>query len=136
MTSPVASGPGQQSRRVDLGPAASQSTQPIRELSGGTYGDVKQNRELQQAAPLPEEASGPAAREPVPLDAESGRPDEPITAGIDLGEGPGSEVLQQTAGSPGASYGPLMDLLSGISAADSTGTIASLMSELERRGIQ
>ena len=71
------------------------------DYSGFAYGKNKEINEQRQAAPMAGQASArtetpvrtnvmPAL---VPLDAETQRPDEPITAGVDMGPGPGSEVL-------------------------------------------
>lgn len=45
------------------------------------------------AAPLSPGAPGPLPGELTPLDAPTMRPDEPITAGVDIGPGPGSSIL-------------------------------------------
>jgi hypothetical protein len=85
------SGPGALSQRTDGGP-----TQPAKYISGLPYGEGQATYDQQTAAPM---ASGstpqPAMQlpEPTPLMAPSERPDEPITAGIDIGPGPGSEVM-------------------------------------------
>lgn len=90
------SGPGALSRRTDRGPA-----QKIRELPDAQYGEAATYKDLQQQAPLaqtPNPASRPAARggtgSPVtPMGAPSQRPNEPVTAGADAGEGPGLASL-------------------------------------------
>ena len=94
-TKPAAvSGPGKFSKRTDGG-----VSQPIRDISGGDYGDSQNLRDLQAAAPL--NASGrsvapatpspavPTGPEVVPLHADTQRPEEPVTAGSPLGPGPG-----------------------------------------------
>ena len=91
------SGPGRLSRRTDGGP-----TQAPKYMAGGDYGDGQELMELQKGAPMAAdpsvEAAGytpqPPTVEPVPLGAASAYPDEPITAGVDVGAGPGSEVMQ------------------------------------------
>jgi hypothetical protein len=91
------SGPGQLSQRTDGGP-----TQGARYVSGGAYGQGQAMMDLQRSAPMA--ASGaqtqgqmpspqPSAAPPVPLDAPTQRPDEPLTAGNPRGPGPGPEVL-------------------------------------------
>lgn len=93
------SGPGALSQRTDGGP-----TQPAKYISGLPYGEGQATYDQQTAAPM---ASGSAAQpaiqlpEPTPLMAPSERPDEPITAGIDIGPGPGSEVMMDR---PNQSY--------------------------------
>lgn len=59
---------------------------------GKVYGDAKRQAAVSQTP----DATGPALPAPgslVSLDAPSERPDEPLTAGLDIGPGPGSEVL-------------------------------------------
>lgn len=92
------SGPGRMSQRTDGGPG-----QPIREMTGGDYGDSTDLRNIQASAPMA--ASGvpqtqgqrvaptPPTAMPTPLGAPTERPDEPVTAGNDMGPGAGSGVL-------------------------------------------
>jgi len=80
------SGPGRYSRRTD-------GKQPIRDMTGGSYGDAQAIRDLQQGAPMrstPSAAQAAGAAPPpidtsslVPLDAPTARPEEPVTAGMD-----------------------------------------------------
>lgn len=66
------------------------------EFTGQTYGEATRQRESQQAVPVgPPPAPGPFA-------GPSERPDEPITAGMDMGEGPGREALSPVAAAPGS----------------------------------
>jgi hypothetical protein len=93
-------GPGALSRRTDRGPA-----QKIRDLPDAQYGEAATYKDLQQQAPLaqtpssraPSGAGGggaaPAGPSLVPLGAPTQRPDEPVTAGVDAGEGPDSSAL-------------------------------------------
>jgi hypothetical protein len=92
---PSVSGPGRLSRRTDR--------QPIRDVTGGDYGDNKEMRGLQKSAPMsasaqPNVQANPtplpqaAGPEVVPLDAPSQRPNEPVTAGSPLGPGPGPSI--------------------------------------------
>ena len=61
-----------------------------KEMTGGSYGEATELRELQQGALM----AGSRATEPVvPITAPTARPDEPDTAGMPFGEGPGPEVL-------------------------------------------
>lgn len=98
-------------------------TQPIRAATGQAYGERAEQVAAQRAIPLAGRTSpGPSApptRPPVagssgggrggpalslmpgqltPLDAPSQRPDEPVTAGLAMGAGPGPEVLGLLAG--------------------------------------
>lgn len=51
--------------------------------SGGEYGSRQEMESIQGGAPM---QGGPT---PIPLDAESQNPNEPVTAGADAGEGLG-----------------------------------------------
>lgn len=94
------SGPGALSQRTD-------GRQPARWISGGQYGEGKENMDLQTSAPMNEAVStppmatgpanlnGPAApsgpiragSSAIPLFAPTERPDEPVTAGASVGPG-------------------------------------------------
>lgn len=91
------SGPGALSKRTDGGPG-----QPVRAPSGGAYGERQALEQMQQAAPLSASPGGdvgvPQPAEDVTaglvgLDAPTQMPDEPVTAGAALGDGPGLEAL-------------------------------------------
>lgn len=62
--------------------------QPIRTAPSQEYGQRVAQEEAQRAIPLP------SATPLVPLDAPSLRENEPVTAGLTQGPGPGPEVLQ------------------------------------------
>jgi len=80
------SGPGALSQRTDGGP-----TQGATYISGLPYGQGQETYGNQVAAPM---AGNSFAMEmPTPLFAPSSRPNEPITSGIDLGDGVGSEAM-------------------------------------------
>ena len=80
------SGPGALSQRTDGGP-----TQGAKYMSGMPYG--QNTMDQQTAAPMAAAQPAPQMEMPTPLMAPTSRPDEPITAGINRGEGPGSEVM-------------------------------------------
>lgn len=85
------SGPGALSQRTDGGPA-----QGAKYISGLPYGQGQETYNQQTAAPMAAGESMPSAPTLPPmlsLNDETQRPDEPLTAGIDMGEGPGSEVM-------------------------------------------
>ena len=94
------SGPGALSRRTDGGPG-----QPVRNPGGMAYGENSEFVAQQQAAPM----AGRSVTAPsggladlisvptTPLSAPTGFPDEPITAGVAGGPGPGPEVLASSA---------------------------------------
>jgi len=93
------SGPGALSQRTDGGP-----TQPAQYISGLPYGEGQATYDQQTAAPMASNNSPtPALQlpEPTPLMAPTARPDEPITSGINIGAGPGSEVMMDR---PNQSY--------------------------------
>ena len=93
MVAAEVSGPAELSKRTDLG-VLKQSTQPVQAYTGGEYGNNKDMRTRQSAAPM---AGNPfpsfPAMNSIGLDAPTERPDEPGTAGIDIGPGGGSELM-------------------------------------------
>lgn len=87
------SGPGRFSRRTD-------GRQPVRDLSNAAYGENQEFREIQQGAQMAasgEQVASAATFDPAALPTGFGAPSEfpdmPITAGVDMGAGPGSDVL-------------------------------------------
>ena len=93
------SGPGALSQRTDGGP-----TQPAKYISGLPYGEGQTTYDQQTSAPMAgRNTAQPTLQlpEPTPLMAPTERPDETITAGIDSGPGPGSEVMMDR---PNQSY--------------------------------
>lgn len=85
------SGPGALSQRTDGGPA-----QGAKYIPGLPYGEGQATYAQQTAAPMAAgEPTPPAPQLPpmLSLNDPTQRPDEPLTAGIDRGEGPGSEVM-------------------------------------------
>lgn len=83
------SGIGSMSKRTDL----NVSKQPARYISGMPYGEGQATYEQQTAAPMAVNPLAQVASEVIPINAPTQRPDEPITAGMDFGPGPGSEML-------------------------------------------
>lgn len=81
------SGPGALSQRTDGGPA---DRQAMRALPNAAYGENKEFQQIQAGAAMAEDPGVPM---PMGIDAPSARPGEPVTAGADMGAGPGSEVL-------------------------------------------
>ena len=93
------SGPGKFARRTDGGPG--DVRQPTQDIPSSSYGEGAQTRDISTAAPLsasggignkqitPGQVSAPS----VPLGSPSQRPDEPVTHGINVGPGGGSNVL-------------------------------------------
>ena len=125
-----AAGPGKFSKRTDG--LSFESTE---------YGSGVQNAAIKAGAPLAktpdvnpislsEQGMAPSQQERVtPLFADSQRPDEPITAGIAMGPGPGPEVLG------GAQIRvKTSDTLAKLLPFDDTGEIAILYQEALARG--
>jgi len=127
------SGPGKFSKRTDG--LSFQSTE---------YGSGVENAANIQGSPLAETPDvrptplssmgmAPSQMEPVtPLYAPSQRPDEPITAGIAMGEGPGPEVLGMNSGVPAES---LSNILAQMLPYDTNGEIATLYEQAVSRGL-
>ncbi len=91
------SGPGALSQRTDGGP-----TQGAKYVSGLPYGQGQETYSNQVAAPMAGNSMGASAmgdsglvqmEMPTELMAPSTRPNEPVSSGVNIGEGPGSEVL-------------------------------------------
>jgi len=98
------SGPGALSQRTDGGPS-----QPATYIPGLPYGEGQATYDQQTAAPMA------GAQEPMaeitPLMAPSQRPNEPITAGVNTGPGPGSEVMMDRPGQTGSLTDTLRELI-------------------------
>jgi hypothetical protein len=129
MMNPLAgpAGPGKFSTRTDK-----------LEMGSTAYGEGVETQAIKSGAPLGKTAdavSGPTGRlrqAEVPLTglfAETERPDEPITAGIDRGEGPGSSALRMNKVTV-----KLSDTLAQMLPFDTTGEIAVLYQEALSRG--
>lgn len=119
------SGVGKFAQRTDGGPGDTRQAQ--RKIPSAGYGEGTQTAEIQAGAPLaatggsagmPLQAAQAqtqaAARKLVPLDAPTERPDEPITAGMPFGPGPGPEAMpnyRQTEADIVAKYIPSLNIL-------------------------
>jgi hypothetical protein len=125
-----ASGPGKFSKRTDMS------------LGSTSYGEGQETAALNTAAPkaktrgIADDVGGrpasPATQAPVtPLFAPSQRPDEPITSGIDLGEGPGSSALMMQSKFADRK---LSDVLAEMIPYDTTGEIQYLYQNALSRG--
>ncbi len=66
-------------------------------LPDAAYGEQQTFQDIQGGAPMagagPAPGGGGAPMELTPFGASSSRPDEPVTAGVDVGAGPGSAIL-------------------------------------------
>jgi hypothetical protein len=123
-----ASGPGKFSKRTDMS------------LGSTSYGEGGETASLNTAAPksktrgIADDVGGRPANPltPVtPLFAPSQRPDEPITSGIDLGEGPGASSLMMRSQFADRK---LSDILAEMIPFDNTGDIAILYQDALSRG--
>jgi hypothetical protein len=87
------SGPGALSERTDGG-AVDGMTQPAQRYSGFAYGENQALEEQQSGAAMAGGNMPMSLGNITPLDAPSVRPDEPLTAGINRGDGPGTEAMR------------------------------------------
>jgi hypothetical protein len=120
-------GPGKFSTRTDK-----------LEMPSQYYGEGVETAAIKSGAPLgatpdavsePRETVRPVSTPLTGLFAETERPDEPITAGIDRGEGPGSSALRMNKVTI-----KLSDTLAQMLPFDTTGEIAVLYQEALSRG--
>jgi hypothetical protein len=122
------SGPGALSQRTDGGP-----TQAARYVPGLPYGQGQQTYSNQVAAPMAGNSMAgnpmPAMEMPTELMAATQRPNEPITAGIDIGDGPGSEIMNL----PNTQQ-PLSTIMRKIAQFDPTGEAELIYSTLAEYG--
>ena len=125
------SGPGAFSKRTDVGT-------PEMKLGSIAYGEGKDTAAIKAGAPLaktgdvtPSQAPNvPVTQEPVTsLYAPSQRPDEPVTAGVDIGAGAGSEALMIAKPAD-----KLSDTLALMLPYDTTGEITILYQDALARG--
>ncbi len=125
------SGPGAFSKRTDVGT-------PEMKLGSIAYGEGKDTAAIKAGAPLaktgdvtPSQAPEvPMAQEPVTsLFAPPQRPDEPVTTGVDVGAGPGSEALMMAKPAD-----KLSDTLALLLPYDTTGEITILYQDALARG--
>ena len=125
-----ASGPGKYAKRLDRMPA-------------NFYGDQKQMGEIASGAPIastPDTRPAPASEvkqaatmgEVTPLFAPSSRPAEPVTAGVDLGAGAGSDALMMKSL---YSNNKVSDALAQMLPYDTTGEIGILYQQALARGM-
>jgi len=87
------------------GGSGNAGTQGAKAMTGGEYGDNQAMMELQTSAPMnasPTMPTSPSQGRPqiaptgqqlTQLDAPTDRPNEPVTTGVDMGPGAGSEVM-------------------------------------------
>jgi hypothetical protein len=125
------SGPSTFSKRTDVGT-------PEMKLGSIAYGEGKETQAIKSGAPLattPDVTPSQAPTVPtqttpsVGLFDETGLPNEPITAGIDRGAGPGASALALTKNTV-----KLSDSLAALLPFDTTGEIAVLYQEALAQG--
>ena len=125
------SGPGALSQRTDGGAVEGMSapTQGPKYMPGLGYGKGGENMANQQAEPL---AGNPIPNFPAPvaLSAPTQRPDEPVTAGINMGPGPGTEARALPNQAPS-----LVDTVRHLANFDSSGDSEMLLRHLQDGGI-
>lgn len=125
-----ASGPGKYAKRLDRMPA-------------NFYGDQKQTGEIASGAPIattPNVRPTPASEvkqaasmgEVTPLFAPSSRPTEPVTSGVDVGAGAGSNALMMKSL---YSNNKVSDALAQMLPYDTTGEIGILYQQALARGM-
>ena len=99
MVAAEVSGVAENSNRTDLGVLKQSTqvppaTQPVRSYTGGAYGNNKDMRIRQGAAPMAgNPLEGLGSINLTPLSSPTSFPDESGTAGIDTGLGGGSELM-------------------------------------------
>lgn len=125
-----ASGPGKLARRTDGGPAQNQTN-----TTGEAYGANAAMDAQVRSAPMVQADAIPTAPVVTGLHEPTTLPNQPVTNGVDIGPGAGSEALSNTYDTAAASYGGLTTMLSQLAGADVSGTIAALTLEARNRGI-
>jgi hypothetical protein len=127
------SGPASYSKRTDIGT-------PEMKMGSIAYGEGVETQAIKSGAPLgktPDAVSEPTGRlrkESAPvtgLFAPTQRPDEPITAGVDIGDGPGSNALVMQSQ---LSQRKMSDILAEMIPYDTTGEIVILYQNALARG--
>ena len=141
-----ASGPGRLSKRTD-GPA-----QKLLVAPGAAYGDRQALMNQERTAPLAQTPAAPNISVPAPqggpqagvsgppqlppFGGATARPDEPVTHGVDIGPGGGSDVLPvPPASTPQRGDGAVAALFRRLSATAATGDLATLYQAALTRGV-
>lgn len=143
------SGPGRLSRRTDGGP-----TQALSVASGLPYGDRQGLLDSEKTAGMaaadpapstpkiqvgpPPQNGGPGQGAPpqmTPFGAPTQNPNEPVTNGVDIGAGQGSDAIQTSSPQGVQPTGYLTNVLQQLSTTDTTGTIGALYLMAQQRGV-
>jgi len=111
------------------GGAGQAGTQPARYISGMAYGEGQATMAQQTAAPMAGSPATPMMPSVTPLTAPTERPDEPLTAGMDFGAGPGSEALNLPR------ERSLSEVLASMIDVDPTGEVQELYNFVASRGL-
>lgn len=104
-------------------------TQPARYISGLPYGEGQATMEQQQSAPMAGPTPTPSLPPITPLTAPTERPNEPISAGMDFGPGPGTEALNLPR------ERSLSEILASMIDIDPTGDVQALYNDVVSRGL-
>jgi hypothetical protein len=113
------SGPGKLSQRTDMVPS-----------DPNVYGDRKAMQETMSGAPMAQAAPVAKASPITGLFDPTERPNEPVTTGNPMGEGPGPEIL---AG-PQRTFSATQTLTR-LAQGDPTGQVEMILQDLAARGI-
>ena len=121
------SGPGALSKRTDGG-ATEGMTQPQQDYTGFSYGENGATNTMQGEAVM---AGNPFSMAGITeLSAPTQRPDEPVTAGVDIGPGGGSELMRDRP-----NYAPsLTDTLKRLAQYDPSGDAELIYRQLLDKG--
>lgn len=113
------------------GGAGQSGTQPARYIAGLPYGEGQATMQQQMSAPMagPNAPTAPMLPSITPLTAPTERPAEPLTAGMDFGAGPGSEVLNLPR------ERSLSEILASMIDIDPTGDVQELYNYISARGL-
>ena len=105
--------------------------QPQRDIPSAGYGEGVETAAIQAGAPL-SATGGAGGMQPqaIPFSAPTQRPDEPVTTGIDMGPGAGSNVLGMQT-----STVKLSDTLAKMIPFDPTGETAVMYQQMLSRGL-
>jgi hypothetical protein len=111
------------------GGAGQSGTQAAKYIPGLPYGEGQATMQQQMSAPMAGPAAVPGLPSVTPLFAPTERPDEPVTAGMDFGAGPGSEALNLPR------ERSLSETLASMIDVDPTGEVRDLYNFVVSRGL-
>lgn len=104
-------------------------TQAARYIPGLPYGQGQATMAQQTSAPMAGPTAMPGLPQVTPLTAPTERPQEPVTAGMDFGDGPGSEALNVPQ------ERPLSEVLAAMLEFDSSGDVQAIYDFAVSRGL-